>query len=179
MTTSIEHRKRVLGHLGAEVAAHTPPKFPETSCSQCGREFGPGDSGFSHCDQHPGGVPPLEVDSCGREHSERDPLHYVLLGQVYPGKSGVIADTLNCDFALEPAEQKRWLERLASRHNCHDDMLAALKASEREYENLEDRAPVDSGCIECTLGTVPNTLNTGLCAHHLRVAAIAKAERTP
>lgn len=27
-------------------------KFRETYCSQCGEEFGPGDSGFSHCDQH-------------------------------------------------------------------------------------------------------------------------------
>lgn len=28
------------------------PKFDKTHCSQCGGEFGPGDSGFSHCDQH-------------------------------------------------------------------------------------------------------------------------------
>ncbi|MDQ2079513.1 hypothetical protein RA307_04905 [Xanthobacteraceae bacterium Astr-EGSB] len=28
------------------------PKFTKTSCSQCGREFGPGDEGFSHCHQH-------------------------------------------------------------------------------------------------------------------------------
>jgi hypothetical protein len=62
--------------------------------------------------------------------------------------------------------------------NAHDAMLAALQASEREYENLEDHAPVDAGCIECTLGTVPNRLNTGLCAHHLRRAAIAKATGT-
>lgn len=55
------------------------------------------------------------------------------------------------------------------------EMLAALQASEREYENLEDDAPQDPGCIECTAGTVPNRLNTGLCAHHLRRAAIAKA----
>ena len=27
-------------------------KFANTYCSQCGGEFGPGDSGFSHCDQH-------------------------------------------------------------------------------------------------------------------------------
>jgi hypothetical protein len=33
--------------------AASPPKFSETSCSQCGRVFGPGNSGFSHCDQHP------------------------------------------------------------------------------------------------------------------------------
>jgi hypothetical protein len=29
-------------------------KFPETFCSSCGGEFGPGDSGYSHCDQHKG-----------------------------------------------------------------------------------------------------------------------------
>lgn len=56
------------------------------------------------------------------------------------------------------------------------EMYEALKASEREYENFDERAPVDSGCIECTFGTVPNRLNTGLCAHHLRKAAIALAE---
>lgn len=28
------------------------PKFPETSCSQCGGSFGPGNHGFSHCSQH-------------------------------------------------------------------------------------------------------------------------------
>lgn len=27
-------------------------KFPETSCSQCGRDFGPGNHGFSHCEDH-------------------------------------------------------------------------------------------------------------------------------
>ena len=30
------------------------PKFDKTYCSQCGGEFGPGDSGYSHCDQHKG-----------------------------------------------------------------------------------------------------------------------------
>ncbi len=28
------------------------PRFEQTFCSQCGEEFGTGDSGFSHCDQH-------------------------------------------------------------------------------------------------------------------------------
>lgn len=28
------------------------PKFTETSCSQCGGTFGPGDHGFSHCENH-------------------------------------------------------------------------------------------------------------------------------
>lgn len=29
-------------------------RFAETFCSQCGGVFGPGDSGYSHCDSHPG-----------------------------------------------------------------------------------------------------------------------------
>jgi hypothetical protein len=28
------------------------PKFAHTYCSQCGGEFGPGDHGFSHCENH-------------------------------------------------------------------------------------------------------------------------------
>jgi hypothetical protein len=31
------------------VATH---RFPNVSCSQCGNDFGPGDSGFSHCHDH-------------------------------------------------------------------------------------------------------------------------------
>lgn len=27
-------------------------KFENVSCSQCGREFGPGDHGYSHCADH-------------------------------------------------------------------------------------------------------------------------------
>ena len=29
-------------------------RFDRTYCSQCGAEYGSGDSGFSHCDQHAG-----------------------------------------------------------------------------------------------------------------------------
>lgn len=28
------------------------PRFPQTWCSSCGEEFGPGDSGYSHCEDH-------------------------------------------------------------------------------------------------------------------------------
>ena len=27
-------------------------RFDKTHCSQCGREFGPGEHGYSHCDDH-------------------------------------------------------------------------------------------------------------------------------
>lgn len=33
-------------------------KFAEVWCSQCGRSFGPGDNGFSHCSDHAPAVPP-------------------------------------------------------------------------------------------------------------------------
>jgi hypothetical protein len=39
------------------------PKFQETFCSQCGRAFGAGDSGFSHCDQH---ADLVDIDEAGR-----------------------------------------------------------------------------------------------------------------
>lgn len=32
----------------------TVPRFPQTWCSQCGRDFGPGDNGFSECAAHRG-----------------------------------------------------------------------------------------------------------------------------
>jgi uncharacterized OB-fold protein len=32
-------------------------KFPQVYCSQCGKVFGPGRSGHSHCDNHEGLVP--------------------------------------------------------------------------------------------------------------------------
>lgn len=31
------------------------PRFQNTFCSQCGQEFGPGEHGFSHCENHRGG----------------------------------------------------------------------------------------------------------------------------
>lgn len=31
---------------------HQAPKFANVGCSQCGQEFGPGDHGFSHCEDH-------------------------------------------------------------------------------------------------------------------------------
>lgn len=31
---------------------NTEAKFAETFCSQCGKEFGPGTNGYSHCEDH-------------------------------------------------------------------------------------------------------------------------------
>jgi hypothetical protein len=32
-------------------------KFEATYCSNCGKSFGPGDNGFSHCENHAGLFP--------------------------------------------------------------------------------------------------------------------------
>jgi hypothetical protein len=56
------------------------------------------------------------------------------------------------------------------------ELLEALKRVVRDYEDMEDLAPVSVGCIECTAGTVPNHRNTGLCGYHAAKAAIALAE---
>lgn len=52
-----------------------------------------------------------------------------------------------------------------------EDLEAGLRRMVCAHENLsadtEGRYPEpDVGCVECTVGTVPNNRNTGLCAYH-------------
>ncbi len=44
-------------NIAAAIRAEMGPHFPNVSCSQCGRDFGLGDHGFSHCRNHAGIVP--------------------------------------------------------------------------------------------------------------------------
>ena len=44
------HVAAAIANYEAARAAH--PRFAATSCSQCGKNTGPGDSGFSHCADH-------------------------------------------------------------------------------------------------------------------------------
>lgn len=37
-----------------EGKADEQPKFTNVFCSQCGKDFGPGDHGYSHCENHAG-----------------------------------------------------------------------------------------------------------------------------
>lgn len=49
----------------AEILESLPlmtPQFDETSCSQCGRTFGPGNHGFSHCRDHAHLISPVVLD---------------------------------------------------------------------------------------------------------------------
>jgi hypothetical protein len=38
--------------IAKAVAKSDKPKFEETFCSSCGRSFGPGNYGYSHCEDH-------------------------------------------------------------------------------------------------------------------------------
>lgn len=48
------HRKEVYETIKREQG--DSPRFAETYCSQCGRSFGPGNHGYSHCKDHGGGA---------------------------------------------------------------------------------------------------------------------------
>ncbi len=52
-----------------------------------------------------------------------------------------------------------------------DELETALNRMILAHENCESDSEghypsPDSGCIECTCGTVPDKYNTGLCAYH-------------
>lgn len=54
------------------------PKFAEVWCSQCGRSFGPGNHGFSHCADHAPAPPtPPQAPSADTPKPSAD---YVYLG---------------------------------------------------------------------------------------------------
>ena len=63
------------------------------------------------------------------------------------------------------ARNKTLADALERMVKAHDDLLG----------DTEGRfPPADHGCIECTLGTVPNRLNTGLCAYHAAKRLLAR-----
>lgn len=62
-------------------------------------------------------------------------------------------------------------DQLRTQHTRIDELETALNRMVLAHENTasdsEGRWPQpDAGCIECTAGTVPDRLNTGLCAYH-------------
>lgn len=59
-----------------------PYRFPNVSCSNCGRSFGPGNHGHGHCDQH--------------RHRDNDPRPYAVCCQIpFYGRQDYINHRLN------------------------------------------------------------------------------------
>lgn len=46
--------RAAMADLERQRKQETGLRFATVSCSNCGRAFGPGDHGFSHCDNHAG-----------------------------------------------------------------------------------------------------------------------------
>jgi len=82
------------------------PKFDKTFCSQCGGEFGPGDHGFSHCENH------------GHVCSSPLATRHILYNDTIGGKE-VHVDHL---WAVTTRE-------LNDAHRAHADALDALKVA--------------------------------------------------
>lgn len=72
----------------------------------------------------------------------------------------------------------RWETRCFSRGDRDDEykswtelweavVLWMLDYLHRDWDNQDEGAAVDPGCLECTLGTTPNRFNTGLCVYHI------------
>jgi len=79
----------------------------------------------------------------------------------------VVADVL----AQIEAVDKKAMGLINQLQRERDELKTALNRMVLAHENLvedtEGRYPhPDCGCIECTVGTVPNKYNTGLCAYH-------------
>lgn len=52
-------------------------------------------------------------------------------------------------------------------HELETALNRMILAHDNTSTDTDGRWPaLDSGCIECTAGTVPNRFNTGLCAYH-------------
>lgn len=80
----------------------------------------------------------LEVLNEGREGSHHDPAYSTIIGLIYAGVSGVIADTSNCHHCLSSEDQREWLDELVRRYNMHKELLAALQAVVGDSDDVDD-----------------------------------------
>jgi hypothetical protein len=91
-------------------------KFENTFCSQCGREFGPGDHGFSHCKDHQAA---FKFKQKGAHHETSiDPIRFGVDNRPNPLDYGPLP------FRHEDAVMSR------------DQVKAAIDAMEEAYEYI-------------------------------------------
>ncbi len=60
---------------------------------------------------------------------------------------------------------------------CTDCPAAIDLARQVMRDHDPERDEADAGCIECTLGTVPKRLETGLCLYHKAEALLWRVRR--
>lgn len=74
-------------------------QFENVSCSQCGEDFGPGESGFSHCQDH---------DFILRDVTNREVLR--ILCDEQKGTFSISGRHITADIA-DMVDLRNWLER--------------------------------------------------------------------
>lgn len=72
-------------------------------------------------------------------------------------------DVLN-NLEIQRMVAKTAIQRVLELEDALNRMVLAHESLSADTEGKYPYA--DIGCIECTVGTVPNRLNTGLCAYH-------------
>lgn len=123
-------------------------KFSATSCSQCGREFGPGDHGFSHCEQHRARpsdpfAPLRELLPIDRDNDDPTIIKDRRKRTVARSASVVIGPRRAADISAA----------LAHAANVHDELVAALrllsKCRPANWHKPEDDADLASAYEAC------------------------------
>lgn len=78
-----------------------------------------------------------ETETVGREHSTRDPFHYVILGGP-ADKPQVLVDTLNCGHLISPDEQEKYIHVMAAAPELRDALLAVYKVV-KDHPDFQNR----------------------------------------
>lgn len=87
-------------------------KFDKTFCSQCGREFGPGDHGFSHCDSHVLAHDKVTITvNAGRDDEFKEMV------RIYANGRFEIRDTKTCQDCDGSGEAR--IHGLPGKFQCH------------------------------------------------------------
>lgn len=100
----------------------TPPRFPTTSCSQCGCDVGPGDAGVSNCSDHlPSARSPAEADRRQAQRRAGDALQATASAALHRAK---LAEQQRDEFKQLLAEARLQLPIAAAHWNeCDDEQM--------------------------------------------------------
>lgn len=110
-----------------------PPRFANVSCSQCGREFGPGNNGFSHCEHHP----PFRDRWTGLDVTTKAEI-FAETFRLMTGHMAPFKDASPHSYPA-PEEDRRkvydeWIEQY---RNCVTAVMRAFKEYKPTYEDDE------------------------------------------